>query len=189
MLERKSNKELVKEASRCAANTNVKLGLKSWHNLQIASLRRRKKFKQENIEFRGEKNKRMYFHLNKPVCAAKKIAIYARMIFTKSGCNKVLYFASLSSDRFPPTLFIFSIHTLYYLTEYLCIYNLRAEITIIFENNFLQFYFRSRNCARQPLAMHEFLMHFSQLFSLLHAWLRGAEKRKNRKIFNVLPFT
>lgn len=34
---------------------------------------------------------------------------------------------------------VLSIHTLY-LAAYLCIYNLRTEITIIFENNFLQLY-------------------------------------------------
>lgn len=60
--------------------------------------------------------------------------MYARMLFTKSGCNKVLSPPFSSPDR----RFRCTPASTLYLTAYLCIYNLRIQITIIFENNFPQ---------------------------------------------------
>jgi hypothetical protein len=92
--------------------------------------------------------------------------IYARFLFTKSGCNKLFFF---SIFLFSSSRFCVDSHITLPDCTYLCIYNLRAEITIIFEHNFA-FVFRTRwvekNCARQTRSsMHEFLMHFSRLFS------------------------
>lgn len=83
-----------------------------------------------------------YFHLNNPVYTAQKMEIYARMLFTKSGCNKLFPFAPfiLAARRHRFLSTPYSAFTHY--TTWLHIYvftMLSAEITIIFENNFLQF--------------------------------------------------
>lgn len=48
-------------------------------------------------------------------CTQQKKGIYARMLFTKSGCNKVFFLFSPSN----------SVDS--YLAAYLCVYDLRAE--------------------------------------------------------------
>jgi hypothetical protein len=127
----------------------------------------------------GKSNKNIAFWIGKKTNCISISMIHserktsARFLFTKSGCNK----------DFPRFFFFFrsscvDSHIILPDCTYLCIYNLRAEITIKFENNFAHFshspypppstVFSSVNIREIVLdnrsSVHEFLMHFSRLF-------------------------
>lgn len=182
---------------------NVKSFSSRWHYFQIFTVSTRRK--KNSITF--------YFGLNKRICASISMAPecmqstttknYARFLFTKSGYNKVCFFLS----RFSVDSHVTSPDC-----TYLCVYNLKAEIAIIFESNFFfQFFslsprvllphrlsYMPRNCARQPLfSAWIFNAHFTVVFILrTHSralWWKCIEnfhllKKKKSSIYRWMSF-
>jgi hypothetical protein len=94
-------------------------------------------------------NRELYFHLNKPGDGEE---IYARILFTKKKSVGDVAGAILTHYTLPDCIFM-----------YLQFGEAMLEITMIRREK-IEF----ANCARQPLPVHEFLMHFSRLLCFLY---------------------